>query len=671
MWAALAAVLTLSLLAHRVRTRGRLVTLRPFALATTVLALAVVLGALRDTTWRSVPANDVSVLAADLEDDTSPLALTGTLVDAPKRTDWSVRFVLEADSAERANQRVGVSGRVQVALYHNEGTAVYPVLMEGDRVRLEGSLESRPRWRNPASMDYGAYLQRQGIGAMLTVKDETGVAFLRPSRRLDHRLSATVRHRVRQTLSRTVLEDGPQGLLLALILADRSGIEDGTLDAFRSTGLMHLLAVSGLHVGLVGLVMYGLLKPVLGRLGVRRRRLEVVRAVITLSLLAVYVLVSGASVSVVRAFVMVSALIIGHASERRVDTLNALGVAAVVLLLHRPAALFDVGFQLSFGAVFAIVTLTPLLTSRVPERIMESRTGTAVVGSLATTVAATIGTAPALLHHFGRLPIGGLVLNLPAIPLTAITLGTGLGSVVAAPFEPASRAFGAVANLTGSALITLTETGSDVLGRVAYSAYLDDPFVLVASALAIAAVSLWRRPVARNRVMISMTGCLAVGLWAGFIEGDSAPDLEVVFLDVGQGDATLIAMPNGRHVLVDAGVRSPYADEGERTVVPHLERYGIDRLDALVLTHADADHIGGAPSVLKAVEVGRLVVNGQVGESDLWADVIQTADSLGVRIESVASGDVLEVDPSVRMRVLGPKRSVLEVAERRVGGAAT
>ena len=106
---------------------------------------------------------------------------------------------------------------------------------------------------------------------------------------------------------------------------------------------------------------------------------------------------SGASVSVVRAFVMVALVLVGRTLERPVDALNTLGVAAVAILVHRPAALFDVGFQLSFGAVAALVTLTPLLTSAVPERIGQSAPGMFVAGSMATSVAATLGTAPALL----------------------------------------------------------------------------------------------------------------------------------------------------------------------------------------------------------------------------------------------------------------------------------
>ena len=654
-WAGAASAAAVGLAVYVAATRKRLVTLGPLALAGTVVVVAFALGGARGAGARDVPAASVARIAAGLADSTEEtVTVWGTVASVPQRT-WAVRMDVDVDSAATASASGQVGGRVQASLRTpREGRAVYPVLRPGDRVRLTGRLEPLPQPRNPAQMDYGAYLQRQGVAAMLAVEDETGAVFLGPSRHLVTRAAQAVRDHVRRSLARWVPSADTRALLGALILADRSAIESTTLDAFRETGLMHLLAVSGLHVGLVGLALYAVLKPVLGRLGASRRRVEWTRAAVTLVVLGVYVLVAGASVSVVRAFVMVTVLIVGRALERDVDTLSALGLAAVVLLVHRPSALFDVGFQLSFGAVAALVTLTPLLNAAVPERVRQSAAGYWVAGSVTTSLAATVGTAPALLAHFGRLPLGGLVLNLPAIPLTALTLGGGLGCALAAPVPPLAAAFGALASVSGRLLLVVTETGAAAFGWAVYAGFLESPSVLVASVLVILALALSRRPIARRRLAMAAAASLAVGAWADVARGDAAPALDVVFLDVGQGDATLIRTPGGRAVLVDAGVRSPYVDEGTRTVLPHLQRYGVGRLDALVLTHADADHIGGAAALLRSVPVGRLVVNGAEGETDLWREVLAVADSLGVPVQPVRAGDTLAVDPAVRLRVLGP-----------------
>src|SRR5690606_1243797 len=177
-----------------------------------------------------------------------------------------------------------------------------------------------------------------------------------------------VRDHIRRALGAHDRADEPRAVLSALLLADRSGIDRDTRDAFALTGLMHLLAISGLHVLLVGMALYALLKPLLNRLGWPWRRVEVARTVVTLGLLGLYVLATGAPPSAVRALIMAALLIVGAAAERAANPLNALGVAACVLLLARPTFLFDVGFQLSFAAVGAIVALLPVLEGWIPER---------------------------------------------------------------------------------------------------------------------------------------------------------------------------------------------------------------------------------------------------------------------------------------------------------------
>ncbi|MDT0630163.1 DNA internalization-related competence protein ComEC/Rec2 [Rubrivirga sp. S365] len=661
-WAGGAAALALAAGAYAWATRGRLVTLRGLVLALAVAGGAVGVGAARLAAWRALPADHVAHLAqaadyADLDrDDRAPVTLWGTVDSVPTGSGWSVRFRLRPDSAARGGAARPVAGPVQVSLLTpDDRRPVYPALRLGDRVRLSGRLATPPRPRNPAQMDYGAYLRGQGIWATLRVDDETGAAFLAPSARWADRVAVAVQRHVRVALARTVPSAEARGVLLALLLADRSRVDGEALDAFRQTGLMHLLAVSGLHVGLVGLALYGLLKPLLGRLGLRHRTVEALRAAVTLAVLAVYVLVTGGSVSVVRAFVMVALVLAGRALERPSDTLNTLGAAALVLLVSRPTALFDVGFQLSFAAVAAIVTLTPLLTAAVSARVRERTVGGAVVGSVAVSLAATVGTAPVLLAHFGRLPLGALVLNLPAIPLTGLTLGSGLAAVATSGWlAPAAAAFGALADLSARALLLTSRVGAGWLDWAALDVYVESPLVLAALALGAAALAVWRRPALRLRLALTAAACLGGAAWAHALSAEARPHLDAVFLDVGQGDATLLALPNGRHVLVDAGLRSPYVDEGERTVLPHLARYGIDRVDALVLTHADADHIGGAAAVMRGVRVDRLVVNGRGGETDLWAKVVRTADSLGVPVQVAAAGDTLALDPAVRLRVLGP-----------------
>ncbi|MEM6328505.1 MAG: DNA internalization-related competence protein ComEC/Rec2, partial [Bacteroidota bacterium] len=571
-----------------------------------------------------------------------------------------------ADSALHGTTGQRVSGLVQVTLAVPRAAPwddapppipVYPTLRLGDRVAVAGPLLPARTRHNPADFDYHQFLAHRGIHATLRAEGPTAVAFLAPAPRPTERLAGALRLRVERALGAHVPSSEARGVLAALLIADRSGIDPETRETFVIAGLVHLLAVSGLHVLLVGFVLYGVLGPLLGRLGVPRRAAEWGRSGFTLGLLFLYVLVTGGAVPVVRAFVMASIALVGRALQKPVDTLNALGVAALVLLLRQPTALFEVGFQLSFSAVAALATLTPLgmlaLRRVVPERVL-SRGG--VKGTAEMTLAsfaATLGTAPVLLVHFGRVPLAGLVLNLAAIPLTAASLGTGLLTVLLAPLPAVADRLGALADVWARLLLCTSEAGAAGIGGLAVERFVSDPLLILALTAALGATALWLRPRARWRLASASFGCLVLAGWIGIASGHSRPHVDAVFLDVGQGDATVLQLPNGRSVLVDAGVRTPAWDNGQ-TVLNHLERFGIRRLDAVVATHADADHAGGLATVLGGVDVARLVHSGETRVNGPWAEALHVADSLEVAQRVVAAGDTLALDPSVRIRVLAP-----------------
>ncbi len=635
--------------------RRRLVSLKALAVTLGVGVALTALGGARLAGWQQRPADHIAHLASQV---TFPAELAGTVAGHPVETERGVRFTLAADSAAPGDVFVPVRGDVQVALWQPRSREApriaYPRLRAGDRVRVAGTLRPLAPRRNPADFDYGAYLARRGTHATLAGYDSTALALVGTEAGVRDRIANAVRAHTRRALRAHVRAEEPRAVLSALLLADRSRIERGTRDAFAATGLMHLLAISGLHVLLVGMALYGLLKPLLHRLGWRWRTVEVVRAAATLGVLGLYVVATGAPPSAVRALVMAALLIVGAAAERAPNTLNALGVAALALLAARPTFLFDVGFQLSFAAVGAIVALVPVFERGVPAWWTAGRVRRWATGMTLVSLAATLGTMPVLLFHFGRVPLAGLVLNLAAIPATTVTLAGGLFAVALAPVPALAGLAGASAEAGAQALLWTSRTGAEWLAWSNVGGFVRSGWWLGALSVGLVALALWPRPRPRWR-LVAAAGCLAgVGVWQPVWTGAARPALEVVFFDVGQGDAALVSLPNGRHLLVDAGVRDPYTDAGSRTVLPHLRRAGIDRLDAVVVTHPHADHLGGLPALLRAVEVGQVLHNGQPYGSALYAETLGLLDSLGVDSRAVTAGDALGLDPAVHLQVLAP-----------------
>ncbi|PSQ81344.1 MAG: DNA internalization-related competence protein ComEC/Rec2, partial [Bacteroidetes bacterium QS_1_63_11] len=291
-----------------------------------------------------------------------------------------------------------------------------------------------------------------------------------------------------------------QGVLRALLLGDRSRVTDVQRERFVKTGLMHLLAVSGLHVFLVGMVLYALLRPFLIRFGMQWRTVEIARAALTILVLGGYMFLTGGRPSVVRAVIMATLFIGGIVFQRSAHPLNTLGGAALILLAVRPPALFDVGFQLSMSAVAGIVTLNPRLLDAIPERYRASEAVDWLVSTGTVSAAAILGTAPVLLFHFGWVSAAGLLLNIAGIPCTGLALSAAiLMAVTGGMWSLAGASFGSAADVFVQGLLATSRYGVEWLSWAGIRMATPDAWGLGALVAALIALTQWPRPHLRWR----------------------------------------------------------------------------------------------------------------------------------------------------------------------------
>jgi competence protein ComEC len=586
------------------------------------------------------------------------LTVQGTVHDAPERSGRGTRLTVAVDTVSLRGDTTAVDGRVRVTLRPSpweEHSAAFPRLYQGDRVRLRGTVRPAPGQRNPGGFDYAAYLDRRGICCVMYVGEPAAVTRVGRERGLLTDLVVGVRGHVRAQIRRFVPGEGGRAVLQALLLGDRSRITDAQEERFARTGLMHLLAVSGLHVFLVGMVLYVLLRPLLMRFRLGWRTVEVGRATLTVVVLTIYMLLTGARPSVVRAVVM-SALFIGSVVfQRSAHPLNTLGVAALVLLAVRPPALFDAGFQLSMAAVGGIVTLNPRLLDLVPGEYETSGGVDWIVSTVTVSTAATLATAPVLLYHFGWVSAAGLVLNVVGIPCTGLALSAAVAMAVLGGLLPlAGAAFGSTAGLFVEGLLLLSRWGAEWFAWAGLRMANPDVWTLGALTAGIVGLAQWPRPRLRWRCVACALLLAVGGVWTGAVGRNAGPTLDLLFFDVGQGDALLVSTPMGKHVLVDTGPRSfGGGSAAAHSVLPYLKQRGIRHLEAVVVTHPDRDHLGGLPSIVEEVSVGRILHSGQRVSTDLYAGSRRRMEEEGIPGRAVERGDAFRVG-EVRMEVLGP-----------------
>lgn len=411
----------------------------------------------------------------------------------------------------------------------------------------------------------------------------------------------------------------------------------------------------------VGMILYHLLGPLLYRLRLNWRTVDILRVSCTVFLLVGYMLLTGCSASVVRAVVMASLMLSATSFQRPARSLNSLGAAVCVLLAVAPTHLFAAGFQLSVSAVAGILLLAPLLAAWVPAP--SFRLGEYIHSGTAVTVAATIGTLPVALYHFGQVGLGGLLLNLPGIPLTTGALVAGSAAVAFGGVFPAlGEILGAASGALASSLLHVSMFGDRFMGWSVVQWSLERPLPLIILTLIGVCLAVWRRPRLRWRFAALALLLLIGDVIQGVASGRYRPHMDVIYMDVGQGDAALLRLPDGDGVLIDAGPRSAFtgSDAGSRFVLPQLAYRGMDKLGTVIITHPDSDHIGGIPSVLRSVPVGRVLRSGYRHSSSLFTETDALLDSLNIPHRAVRIGDTLMLSPQVRAYVLYPPEEVPE-----------
>ena len=579
-----------------------------------------------------------------------PVEVEGAVRSVPAAVGDRLRYTLAEPSGRRLELVTPPAG--------------WPLAL-GDRVRLPARLRRPSGPRNPGATDQRARLAAVGVSLV-------GEGLLPPVRVASPSpLAWLERGRQRFAEAADRLPAREASVIRAIGTGDRGALDAATNESFVRSGLAHVLAVSGLHLVVVAAGLERLLRWLLLRAGWLGARLEPRRTAAALAIPAtlLYAVATGAGFSVIRAAVAAGAVFAGTVLDREGSPANALGLAALVCLGAEPGALLDPSLQLSLASVAGLVWLAGPLRAALPlaapvpgtwrGRLLEP-----VLSGLCATAAASLATAPILALHFRRLPGLGLLANLAGIPIgTALTGTTALAAVVAAASPWAAQPLLWLSWPLARALLLVSDLAAAPRLAVIGVASPGPALALVACALILLAPGLGRRggalAVAGFVACLALPGPVRAGAAAG------RGQLEWVVVSVGQGDASLLRLPDGSAVLIDGGGTFPGGpDPGARDLVPLLRDLGVTRLAAVVVSHPHPDHVLGLASVAAALPVEALLV-GEDEFPEPARDALATLPSprrlrpgeawerAGVRLEAVGGpiGDRTGNDASLVVRV--------------------
>ena len=491
----------------------------------------------------------------------------------------------------------------------------------GRRVRVEGRWTPRPQFGG----------RPDGILVVKTAGAATG----RPG------LAARLRGWVSAADRRLFGERS--AIVDALVLGTRGGLDPELRNAFARSGLVHLLSISGFHVGLLS----GWVVLLLRLARVRREPAVVIAALVATG----YVAFLGWQAPAVRAAALGALAAWCLIRQRRVQPTPLLAVTCLVVLLFDPWAIFDLGGWLSASALWGATSFT---------RWSDHALGR---GRLAQTffasLGATLATAPLTAAALGTVALAGLALNFVAIPLAALAVPGILAALLAAAVaEPVAAAFAsgsglALAGLERLAVVGGSLPGGALLVEPGWRSALPWVGVLIVASWVMADRTSGREAL-RRALYVG-----AAGLWIGVVAGQlrglggGQRELRLFVLDVGQGDATVLATPGGHWMVLDAGPLGEGRDAGRRVVAPFLARQGVSRVSVLLVSHAHADHLGGVGSVLDRLPVDDLIEPAVPVPDSLYLALLDRVAAGGIRWHPGRAGDRWEVD-GVRFRLLHP-----------------
>jgi competence protein ComEC len=536
--------------------------------------------------WSAVflPQEDIAFLAPETAKE---IWLVGKI-----QSDVTDRFVLSVEGILLDEKWLPTAGKILVHrgnFYPREEKFGY-----GDRILLSGLLSQPSGSRNPGGWSYRKYLAAQGIHALVSLKQE--LFLLEKDRSISiweiaYFLKGILRHRIQKALAP---ED--QGLIQALLLGERGTLSPGLKEAFVKTGTVHILAISGLHVGMI---VWGLLF-LLKFLRVPRRPRFLTAMVLT----GIYALIASAGPAVMRAAIMAEIYLLGKLLGRSHLLLNSLSASVLAILFWNPLQILDIGFWLSFLSVLALILICPLFHPAIegyPQFFKE--TSSLILTSLSVLVVIT----PIVSSFFNLFYPVTFLANLAAIPLSSLLLGCAF---LAAFLGPMGHWFWSDVHLLEIIFIGIVEKCAQIPGGFWFVPRLPVWIIVAYYCIFVLLISF-----PREAASFSKKGQL-LALWFLFLNllfwfpllPRSGP-LKVTFFDVGHGDAALVEFPKGETLLIDTGREKPRG-EPLHPVIAYLRMRGIRFLDGVVLTHADQDHIGALDSLRKEVRIAQLWDNG-------------------------------------------------------------
>ncbi len=575
--------------------------------------------------------------------DKTEVVVIGTLTTSPEFDEKNSQALLATEylRLHESPELLPTDGTI---LLHLQGP--WPAaLLPGDKLIIRAELKRPDSFRAPGVFDYAQHLARKGIWMSGFIRSPLFLQKLAEK----HDVFNTLRYlpeRIRTTIGEQIDLAVPaesRGLYRAILIGDCSRVDGATLEAFKGSGTFHILSISGSHMTVIATLLYTIFYWLLSRSErlLFRYPLRKWATIICLPVLLGYGLLAGLNAPVSRSVIMSCIVIVAICTDRPKSPSTLLACAALIILIFDPLTLLTASFQLSFVATMAILFLFPTLKKLIrPDSPSKTATGKQVavnwlIAGLLVSTVATLATTPLTLYAFNRFSPVGIVANLVVEPL--ICLWSLTAGFLAIPFIFLQPEISTWLLRIGAVGLKVAVQGTTFFSALPFSTlWLPSPplWLMLGFYTGFLGCNLWEKLAGMWKWLsvILMTACLLLMLLPpAFLRQNPVDSFQLSFLDVGQGSATLAQFPSGMTVLIDGGGSSMTTSSvGERVIAPYLWHKGIRKLDAVAVTHPDADHYNGLGFILQHFSPGQLWVRDRHGHDEGFRRLLHLAEELHI-----------------------------------------
>lgn len=510
-----------------------------------------------------------------------------------------------------------------------------PSIKYGDSLYIEGEFKKPEEARNYKGYNYKQYLKTKKI--IGTVELEKAKILKSSNGSFIHNIQKYIKDTINGTLT-----DEEGNLLLAILLGDKDKLSEDIQESFKTSNLSHMLAVSGAHVSYIILgLTYVLQNSIIGKKNGK---------IVCIIFLLAFMAITNFTPSVTRACIMAILTLFSSIIYRKSDVYTNISVAALITLIFNPYSLLDLGFQLSYGGTIGII----IFIKRIQEKKSNSKVINYIKQMALVSIYANIIIIPIMMYHFNKVSFTFIISNIMASPILGIIVITGFLFIIASiTVKPLTRLIAIFIKPILSILIKI----SQICSKLPFSNILVvTPYMFnVISYYAIILYCIKSKKNNKCKIIICL---LIVLILINFIIYIFPQKLRIFFIDVGQGDSTLIITPDKKTVLIDGGGSDSF-DVGEKVLLPYLLDRRILKIDYVLISHFDTDHCGGILTIMEKVKVKNIIISEQAEHSENYERFKKLMIHKKIRLIEVKKGDKIKIGRYSEFKILFPTSRLL------------